>query len=133
MALKPLKKKITVIVEKTKTGFSAYPPEYPIGTTGSTIIELQKNILEVLTFYFEDEGYEISSSNIALQFDLQQFFQYYRVLNARYLAEKIGMNPTLLSQYVQGRKKPSAQQSAKIMNGIQQIGKELAELRLIHS
>ena len=131
MASKTFKKKITVIVEKTNTGFSAYPPDYPIGTTGSSIVELQKNILEVLNFYFEEQGYEVSSTNIQLQIDLQQFFQYYKVLNARHLAEKIGMNPTLLSQYVQGRKKPSAQQSAKIMNGIQQIGKELAELRLI--
>lgn len=133
MILKPLKKKITVIVEKTNTGFSAYPPDYPVGTTGSSVVELQKNILEVLNFYFEDEGYEVSKSNIVFQIDLQQFFQYYKVLNARHLAEKIGMNPTLLSQYVQGRKKPSAQQSAKIMKGIHQIGKELAELKLIHN
>ena len=68
MPLKPLKKKITVIVEKTKTGFSAYSPGYAVATTGRTIIELQKNILEVLNFYFEDEGYQVSKSNIALEF-----------------------------------------------------------------
>jgi predicted RNase H-like HicB family nuclease len=133
--MKMLKKKIIVIVEKTKTGFSAYPLDEKIaaGTTGRTISELQDNILEVLNFYFEDEGYEVSKSNIQLQVDLQQFFQYYKVLNARHLAEKIGMNPTLLSQYVQGRKKPSQQQSERIIHGIQQIGKELAELRLINN
>jgi transcriptional regulator with XRE-family HTH domain len=133
MALKHLKKKVIVIVEKTKTGFSAFAPGYPVATTGRTIIQSQKNILEVLNFYFEEEGYELSKSNITFQIDLQQFFQYYRVLNSRHLAEKIGMNPTLLSQYVQGRKKPSLQQSEKIMNGIQEIGKELAELRFIHN
>ncbi len=133
MALKPLKKKITVIVEKTNTGFSAYPLGYPVGTTGDTVIELQKNMLEALNFYFEEEGYAVTSANISMQMDLQQFFQYYKVLNARHLAEKIGMNPTLLSQYVQGRKKPSAQQSAKIMKGIQQIGKELSDLQLINN
>ena len=133
MALKILKKKINVIVEKTKTGFSAYAPGYPVATTGRTIIELQRNILEVLNFHFEDEGYEVTKSNIALQMDLKQFFQYYKVLNSRHLAEKIGMNPTLLSQYVQGRKKPSQQQNEKIIHGIQQIGKELAELRLINN
>jgi len=133
MALKILKKKISVIVEKTKTGFSAYAPGYAVATTGRTIIELHKNILEVLNFYFEDEGYKVTKSNIALQIDFQQFFQYYKVLNARHLAEKIGMNPTLLSQYVQGRKRPSQQQSDRIIHGIQQIGKELAELRLINN
>ena len=73
MALKILKKKINVIVEKTKTGFSAYAPGYPVATTGRTIIELQKNILEVLNFYFEDHGYSVNKSNIALQIDFQQF------------------------------------------------------------
>jgi len=42
------------------------------------------------------------------------------------------MNPTLLSQYVQGRKKPSGQQTDKILHGIHQIGRELSELNLIH-
>ena len=130
-----LKRKIIVILEKTKTGFSAYPldEEIAAGTTGRTIAELQDNILEVLNFYFQEEGYEVSKANIQLQIDLQQFFQYYKVLNARHLAEKIGMNPTLLSQYVQGRKKPSQRQNERIIHGIQQIGKELAELRLINN
>ncbi len=121
------------MVEKTKAGFSAYAVDYPVGTTGRTVPELQGNILEALNLFFEEQGYVVAKTNIALQIDLKQFFQHYRVLNARYLAEKIGMNPTLLSQYVQGRKKPSQQQSERIIDGIQQIGKELAELRLINN
>ncbi|MDQ3015936.1 MAG: helix-turn-helix transcriptional regulator, partial [Bacteroidota bacterium] len=77
--------------------------------------------------------YEVHKNNIVLQIDLQQFFQYYKVLNSKHLAEKIGMNPTLLSQYVQGRKKPSQQQSDRIMKGIQQIGQELSELKLTNN
>jgi len=42
------------------------------------------------------------------------------------------MNPTLLSQYVQGRKKPSDAQTEKILSGIHRIGKELSEINLIH-
>lgn len=131
--MKILKKRISVIVEKTKTGFSAYPldEQIPVGTTGRTISELQDNILEVLNFYFEDQGYEVTKTNIQLQIDLQQFFQYYKVLNARHLAEKIGMNPTLLSQYVTGKKKPSQVQSKRILVGIQNIGRELSELSFI--
>jgi len=60
-----------------------------------------------------------------------QFFRYYRVINARFLADKIGMNPTLLSQYVQGRKKPSEMQTEKILLGIHKIGQELSEINLI--
>ena len=48
------------------------------------------------------------------EIDFKQFFQYYKVLNSKFLADKIGMNPTLLSQYVQGHKKPSDTQTEKI-------------------
>jgi len=41
------------------------------------------------------------------------------------------MNPTLLSQYIQGHKKPSEAQTKKILSGIQQIGRELSEISLI--
>jgi DNA-binding transcriptional regulator YdaS (Cro superfamily) len=54
------------------------------------------------------------------------------VLNSKALAEKIGMNPTLLSQYVRGHKKPSQQQSRRILYGINQIGQELAEIKVIY-
>jgi len=47
------------------------------------------------------------------------------------LAERIGINPTLLSQYVQGRKLPTAKQADKILAGIHEIGNELSELNLI--
>ena len=41
------------------------------------------------------------------------------------------MNPTLLSQYVKGHKKPSENQTEKILAGIHQIGQELSEMNLI--
>ena len=125
-----MKKKIETKVEKTKTGFSAFATDYPVFTTGKTISELSKNLAEALNLYFEDDGFKVDEKNIDLEFDLKQFFQYYRVINAKFLADRIGMNPTLLSQYVQGRKKPSAIQTGKILNGIREIGKELSELSL---
>lgn len=90
--------------------------------------ELQDNIHEALELHFEDET-PVPSFEIHFKVDLKQFFKHYRVLNAKFLAERIGMNPTLLSQYVQGKKQPSKAQSAKILNGIQQIGKELSDLQ----
>jgi hypothetical protein len=128
--MKPLKKKITFIFEKTRTGFSAYADGLPIATTGRTIPTLRKNILEALNLFLEDTGYSATQDNIALQLNLQQFFTHYKVLNARKLAEHIGMNPTLLSQYVSGRKKPSATQQERILRGIQELGRELAGIRL---
>jgi predicted RNase H-like HicB family nuclease len=126
--MKTLKKKIKIKVEKTNTGFSAYASDYSVYTTGNTFTELLDNIVEAMNFYLEDKNVQINVSNIEFQIDLKQFFQYYRVINSKFLARRIGMNESLLSQYVQGRKKPSTNQTRKILNGIQEIGKELSSI-----
>ena len=130
--MKTMRKKIKMIVEKTDTGFSAYSEDYPIFTTGKTIPELINNAYEAAQLFFEEDNIKINHENIRFELDFKQFFQYYKVLNSKFLAEKIGMNPTLLSQYVQGRKKPSENQTEKILTGIQQIGRELSEMNLIY-
>lgn len=123
---------LILIVEKTNTGFSAYANEYDIYTVGKTIPELLYNAFEACNLFFEEHGLSIKQSDIKLEIDFQQFFKYYKVLNAKFLAERIGMNPTLLSQYVRGHKKPSQKQTEKILNGINKIGQELSEISLIY-
>lgn len=130
--MKKLKKKIKIIVEKTDTGFSAFSVDYSIFTTGKTIPELVNNSYEASNLYFEEKNIEITHENLQFDIDFKQFFQYYKVLNSKFLAEKINMNPTLLSQYVQGHKKPSPKQTEKILLGIHQIGQELSEINLIY-
>ena len=126
------KKKIKMIVERTDTGFSAFSDKYPIFTTGRTIPELIDNAFEAANLFFEEDNIELIHENIKLEIDFKQFFQYYKVLNSKFLADKIGMNPTLLSQYVQGHKRPSEKQTEKILYGIHQIGQELSEINLIY-
>ena len=128
--MKTYDKQIKLIIEKTETGFSAYAEEHPVFTTGRTVPELINNAYEATRLYFEDQ-FEITRDQIKFEIDFAQFFRYFKVLNAKFLAERIGMNPTLLSQYVQGRKKPSPQQTEKILAGIHQIGQELSDMNLI--
>ncbi len=130
--MKITKKKIKMIVEKTDTGFSAFSSDYSIFTTGRTIPELIDNAYESASLFFEDKKIKITHENLKFEIDFKQFFQYYKVLNSKFLAKKIGMNPTLLSQYVQGHKKPSDSQTEKILLGIHQIGQELSEINLIY-
>jgi transcriptional regulator with XRE-family HTH domain len=73
---------------------------------------------------------ELSLDDFSIQLDLPQFFDYYKIINASALGSRIGMDKTLLSQYVNGHKKPSHKQVEKIMNGIKQLGNELASLEL---
>ncbi len=131
--MKDVKAKLKFVVERTDTGFSAYSPDYPVFTTGKNFTELKSNIIEASDLYFEDKDTLISPDDVELEIDLQQFFQYYRVINAKFLAKRIGMNETLLSQYVKGKKKPSGRQTQKILKGIREIGKELSSINLLYS
>ena len=128
--MKTLKKRIRMTVEKTDTGFSAYSEDYPVFTTGVSFTELLHNAVEAANLFLSEQESQITEKNIEFEIDLQQFFQYYRVINSKFLAKRIGMNETLLSQYVQGRKKPSAAQTNKILYGIQEIGRELSNINL---
>lgn len=128
--MKVLKKKTKLIVEKTDTGFSAYNESYPVFTTGESFTELLHNAVEAMNLYLAEQGTFVQENNIEFEIDLKQFFQYYRVINAKFLANRIGMNETLLSQYVQGRKKPSKAQVNRILLGVQEIGRELSNINL---
>ena len=125
-----VRSKIKFVVEMTDTGFSAYSPDYPVYTSGINLTELKSNINEAANFYYEDRGIVISPDDVELEMDIQQFFKYYRVINAKFLAKRIGMNETLLSQYIHGKKKPSSRQTKKIFHGIREIGKELSSINL---
>jgi len=127
------KKKLIMVVEKTDTGFSAYALDYPIFTTGQSVPEIINSAYEAIDFYFEEADEKVGPNDIRFEIDFKQFFKYYKVINSKFLAEKIGMNATLLSQYVSGTKTPSKKQTEKILNGIHQIGRELAEINLLQT
>lgn len=127
-------KKINLIVEKTSTGFSAYAEDLPVFTTGRSMTQLKENILEAVNLYKDETGEKlVSLKDINVTLDLPQFFEYYKVINAKALSERVGMNQSLLAQYVGGQKKPSSKQVDKILNGIRELGKELSELQLVQN
>ncbi|MEP6737742.1 MAG: hypothetical protein ABJA70_19620 [Chryseolinea sp.] len=124
--------KIKVKVEKTKTGFSAYAEKYAAFTTGKTVEELQTNMVESLNLLFHEERV-VTKSDLSFQMELTSVFEVYEVINMKALSTRVGMNYSLLSQYASGKKKPSPKQSAKIVNSIHEIGRELSELNLVSS
>jgi predicted RNase H-like HicB family nuclease len=123
--------KIEMIVEKTNTGYSAYAEKYPVFTVGKSLEELKSQMIEALNLYFEKEGKSVTEKDLKISLDLPQFFEFYKVINAKALSERIGMNQSLLAQYIKGHKKPSATQTQRILKGVHQIGVELAAIRLI--
>jgi predicted RNase H-like HicB family nuclease len=123
--------KIEMIVERTKTGYSAYAEKYPVYTVGSSLEELKTNMLEAINLHFEEQGKAITEKDLKITLDLPQFFEFYKVINAKALSERIGINQSLLAQYIKGIKKPSPTQTQRILKGVQQVGKELAAIQFI--
>lgn len=100
-------------------------------TCGDTWEELQMMIFEMLDLSFEDLGFTFSIEEIQFAYDLESFFDFYKVINAKALSERIGMNQSLLAQYIKGIKKPSPRQTKRILEGVHQIGRELTEARFL--
>lgn len=126
-------KSVSVVVLKEDKGYSATAgiDDYFIATVGDTFDELKASFLEALNFSFEEEGIEYIMDDLRFEFDLESFFDFYKVINAKALSERIGMNQSLLAQYIKGIKKPSPTQTKRILLGVQQIGRELSEVRFL--
>lgn len=125
------KPKITMTVIKEDTGYSAVTNvgNNLITTEGETFEELKAMALDAVNLTFEDKGFIYTTDEIILKPDLASFFEFYKVINAKALSERIGMNQSLLAQYINGNKKPSSSQTQRILKGVQQVGKELASIQ----
>ena len=120
-----------MIIERTRTGYSAYATKFPVFTVGKSLDELKTNILEAVNLYLEDQKMTVTADDIRVSVDLPSFFEFYKVINAKALSERIGMNQSLLAQYIKGIKKPSPAQTTRILKGVQQVGKELASINFL--
>lgn len=127
------KPKIKITITKEETGYSAIAliKNQFIATEGETFEELKANILEAVNLSFEEKGIEYIIEEIHFEYDLASFFDFYKVINAKALSERINMNQSLLAQYIKGIKKPSAIQTRRILQGVQQIGRELSEVSFL--
>ena len=127
------KPKIKITVSKEDTGYSANTlvSDNFIATEAETFEELKANVLEAVNLAFDNSDFVYDIEEINFEYDLESFFDFYKVINAKALSERIGMNQSLLAQYIKGIKKPSASQTERILKGVQQIGRELSEARFL--
>ena len=72
---------------------------------------------------FESFTYEDSEPSA-----LQRFFLTHKEINVAEFARSIGMNATLLRNYINGFKKPSAERESEILAHIHKLGKETHSL-----
>ena len=127
------KPKIKMTVTKEDLGYSAHAlvNDISINTQGDSFDELKEMILDAVNLSFEDKGFIYTIDEIKFEYDLESFFDFYKVINAKALSKRIGMNQSLLAQYIKGIKTPSPVQTKRILKGVQQIGRELSEVRFL--
>lgn len=127
------KPKIKITVTKEDFGYSATTmiEDNFIATEAETYDELKLAILQAINFAFERRKLVYTIEELRFEYDIESFFDFYKVINAKALSERIGMNQSLLAQYIKGIKKPSVVQTKRILNGVHQIGRELSEVRFL--
>lgn len=122
---------MTILKEDIGYSATAKVGEVFIGTQGDTFDELKEMVLDAINLAFKDLGFTYTIDEIQFKYDIESFFDFYKVINAKALSERIGMSQSLLAQYTNGIKKPSASQTKRIFQGVQQIGKELSEVKFL--
>ena len=127
------KPQIIMTITKEDIGYSGHAKiqNVSINTQGDDMDELKTNIIDAVNLSFEAKGFIYALDEITLKPDLASFFEFYKVINAKALSQRIGMNQSLLAQYINGIKKPSAAQTQRILQGVQQVGKELAAIQFL--
>ncbi len=73
----------------------------------------------------EDISFESFTYDDAEPSPMQRFFLTHKEINVAEFARSIGMNATLLRNYINGFKKPSAERQQAILNHIHKLGQEL--------
>jgi hypothetical protein len=127
------KPKINMTITKEDSAYSAYSliQNISINTEADNFDELKVNILEAVNLSFEDKGFTYTIDEIKFTIDMGSFFEFYKIINAKALSERIGMNQSLLAQYIKGIKRPSPNQTNRILKGVKQVGRELAEISFL--
>lgn len=75
------------------------------------------NLIQILSF--ESFEYEDAEPTV-----IQRFFLTHKELNIAEFAKRIGINASLMRNYINGFKKPSPEREALILNTIKSLGEE---------
>jgi transcriptional regulator with XRE-family HTH domain len=115
------------LVEKVEDGYTAYAQGFSILVMADTLKEVYANATEALVVQCEVTDDKLSDFQIAFRYDFATLFEVYDIVNVKALCKRLGMNNSLISQYISGKKEPSLKQKAKIERGLHEFAKELLQ------
>ncbi|WP_119079888.1 pilus assembly protein HicB [Chitinophaga alhagiae] len=136
------KRKITVIIEASSTGFGAFTEDDFPCITGyaNTVPKVKADFQEAIKGYLEmdhEEGVNDPRLNngeleFVYKYDLESIFAHFGMLEITAFARRVGMNESLMRQYKAGLAKASDKQKKKIEDGLHELGRELQSARLVY-
>ena len=73
----------------------------------------------------QEDGREVPEIEVAYTFDVGSLFNYYDFINVASVSREIGVSPGLMRQYVIGKRKPSKERKAQIVEGIRSLARQM--------
>jgi predicted RNase H-like HicB family nuclease len=123
----------TALIEKSEDGtYSIYTPDIKstIIGSGKTVKEAKtdfENSVKDLTEMFNGElPGELNNITFEYKYDLASIFNYLNWLNITMVAQKIGIEPSLMNSYCNKNTYISEKQVATIKNGFHKLASELS-------
>ena len=93
----------------------------------NSIEKLEKKMKKLLTDFFEIDPDQVQ---FKFEYDLTTLFLHKQFLNISAIAEKAGINPSLMRQYAIGKKFPSKERAKMIEMIIKDLGRELLAIKV---
>lgn len=78
----------------------------------------------------KDEGKEIPELEISYKFDIGSLFNYYDFINVAGVSREVGINPSLMRQYVTGVRNPSQPRKERIVQGIRSLASKMQTVEM---
>jgi hypothetical protein len=119
---------VKFLVEKTGTGYTAYAEEFSILATGKNLKQVyadaEAGLAEQCDYLHENPA----DYRLEFTYDFATLFEVYR-LNVEAISAISGINASLVSQYINGKKTPSRKQKDRIEAGIHSYARGLDNFR----
>ncbi|MEE1366827.1 MAG: pilus assembly protein HicB [Muribaculaceae bacterium] len=123
-----------VIEMASDGGFSCYMqesvPHFALLGYGDTAKEAKEDLLqsyEEIKEMLKEDGIEAEELTFVWHYDIKSFFDYFDFLNVSKVAERAGINPSLMRKYTSGVANAGEGQYIKLKSAVETFAKELCE------
>lgn len=125
--------KVDIIVEMASDGgFACYMkeqiPDFALFGYGETVQQAKEDMLiayQEITEMLKEQGLDVPSLEFIYHYDMKSFFDYFDFLNVSKVAQRAGINPSLMRKYTSGVCRAREKQYQKLQKAVNVFAEEL--------